>query len=117
MDWTPLTQALIGVAAAAVPVIAAKLWAWLEERIKASAVDRLGEAAKRAAGLVYNEMLASPESAEAIQSAKAAALELATEAMSVTMAETVKKLGGSREEVRRLIAGELGRMLAVKPVV
>lgn len=116
MDWSPLVQALIGLAAAAVPVIATRLWHWLEEVATASRVGRLAAAAQRAAGGVYADMLAAPDSAEAIERAKEAGLEVATALTAHTMRHTLSRLGGSEAELRTMIRGELGRMLAGKAV-
>jgi hypothetical protein len=110
--WEPLLQALIGVAAAAVPIIAAQTWRYLGERIQASAVGRLGEGAKRAAGTVAAELAASPAGALAIEAVKDAAIERATATLSATMAGTLDRLGGSRPELATMVRGELGRLLA-----
>ncbi len=114
MDWSPLIQALIAVAAAAVPVIAGKLWFWLEEKIKASAVARLGAAAERAAGQVI-ETITDPKLAPALADARQAAIDTATMAMQRTMGETIEKLGGSPKQIEAMVRGEIGKLLARQP--
>tara|TARA_R110000751_G_scaffold307640_1_gene430328 strand:- start:17076 stop:17450 length:375 start_codon:yes stop_codon:yes gene_type:complete len=114
MDWSPLLQALIGLAAAAVPVIAGKLWFWLEEKIKASAVNRLGAAAERAAGQVM-ESITDPRLAPALADARQAAIDAATMAMQRTMADTISRLGGKPSQIEAMIKGELGILLSRQP--
>lgn len=114
MDWSPLVQALIAVAAAAVPVIATKLWQWLEEKIKASAVARLGAAAERAAGQVI-ETITDPQLAPALADARRAAIDAATMAMQRTMGDTITRLGGTPSQIEAMIKGEIGKLLARQP--
>ena len=42
MEWKQMIAALTSLALAAVPVIAGKVWYLIEERIKASMIERLG---------------------------------------------------------------------------
>lgn len=111
MDWSPLVQALIGLAAAAVPVIAAKLWTFLEERTRALAVTRLGAAAERAAGTVV-EAMSDPALGPAVEAAKQAAIDAAVLAMRRTMQGTIGKLNGTPDQIRSMVVGELGKLLA-----
>ena len=112
IDWSPLLQAVIGLAAAAVPIVAAQGIRYLEERMKASAIGRLGEAAKRAAGNVAAELAGTPAGAAALSSVKDAAIERATATLAATMGGTLRRLGGSRPELAAMVSGELGRLLA-----
>ena len=113
--WEPLLSALIAVLAAAVPVLAAKAWAYLEERIKASAVDRLGQAAERAAGQVIEALDGSAAVDSAMQAAKTAAIDTATVALMRSMAQTIERLGGTPAQVEAMIRGEIGKAISRAP--
>jgi hypothetical protein len=114
MDWSPLLQALIALAAAAVPVIAGKLWFLLEERIKASTVARLGAAAERAAGQVL-EAINDPQLGPALADARQAAIDAATTAMQRTMGDAITRLGGTPSQIEAMIKGEVGKLLSRQP--
>jgi hypothetical protein len=117
MDWSPLLQAGIALATAALPVIAGKLWFWLDEKIKASALERLADAAKRGAGQVIAEMAAQPATAAAVANLQAAVVAAAAETIATSFSGTLAKLGGTRETVSRMVTGELGKLLAASPTL
>lgn len=114
MDWSPLVQAAASLVAATLSVLAVKVWAFLEERIKLSAATRLGAAAERAAGQVLNA-IDSADVGVALDDVKRVAMEQATVAMSATMKETLARLGGGPNEAAALIRGEVGKLLAKAP--
>jgi hypothetical protein len=107
-----LTTLLTAVLTAAVPILGKQLWDWLQEKMKASAQARLGEAAARTAGLIYDELVATAGGISAVEQAKQAAVATMAEQLHSTMAETVSKLGGTRADVEKVVRGELGKLLA-----
>jgi ethanolamine utilization protein EutA (predicted chaperonin) len=114
MDTAPILQAAASLIAAVITILSYKLWALLEERIKASAVERLGQAAERAAGTVI-EAVDGARTSQSLDLVKNKAMEAATTALTSTMSETLTKLGGSRRDAERMIAGEVGKLLAKSP--
>jgi class 3 adenylate cyclase len=114
LDWSPMFQALLGLLAAAVPILGGKVFVLLGELTKESRMDRLGNAAERAAGQVVDAVgnAAVTAAPAALSTIKEAAIQAASDTMAATMAETISKLGGTPDQIEAMVRGELGRMTA-----
>jgi hypothetical protein len=122
-----VTTLLVAVVTTAVPILGKKLWDWLHEKIQASAASRLAEAAKRTAGAIYVDMATTAGGLEALEAVRAAAVEAgsakvakAVEAGSATLATAlqgaVTTLRGTPADVENVVKGELGKILAQRPL-
>lgn len=102
-------------ASTAVPIVAAKVWQLINARITESQADRLANACARAAGRVAT----APEwdmtnSAADIKSLQEVLLSEATDQVMLTMKDTIEQLGGTREQIKAMIHGELGKQVGKK---
>jgi hypothetical protein len=115
MDWSPLIQALIGLAAVMVPIVGTFLSIMISEYTKDIRSSRLGRAAEQAAGQVV-EAMADPRNGgtlkDAMGAVKDVAIQQATVALSNNMARTIGKLGKTPSQLEGMIRGELGKMAA-----
>jgi len=115
--WAPLLNAFVALLTAIVPVIATQMWRMLEERIKASAVERLGAAASRAGGQVLDAMASPSLREQGPEVAKELAIRQAVENLAKTMGETVARLGGDTSKIEAMVRGEVGKLLAPQMAV
>jgi hypothetical protein len=111
MDLTPIVQATVSVAAAAVPVVAGKVFLWLEEKMKASRMNRLADAAKRGAGDILLAIGNDPATMEASAALRDRLVSTIAAKLSDSFAPTLKKQGGTVTTVEGMIRGELGKMI------
>lgn len=114
MDWTPIVQATASLLAAVLSLLGVKAWALLEEKIKGAALARLSAAVERAAGTVI-EAMSDPRLGPAVEAAKQAAIDTATLAVRNTMHTTIAKLNGNPTQIRNMVVGEVGKLLAKAP--
>jgi hypothetical protein len=108
MDWTPLVQATVSVAAAAVPVVAGKVWFWLEEKMASSRMARLAAAAQRAAGDILLAIGTNAAVSDALSTTRDQLVSTLAGKLSASFAPTLKKQGGTQATVEGMIRGELG---------
>lgn len=108
MDWTPVIEAALALAAAIISVAALALRQWLNERILASQVGRVEGAAMRAAGQVLEELARSPTAQAKLD------LLIADGAAYVarSLPDTVRRLGVNEARLAEMVRGELGKLRA-----
>ncbi len=110
MDFTPIYNAIITLIAAALPVLFGKLWSWIEEHIKASAMDRLSAAVERGAGQVADIVSSSPAVGDALNALKEQAIAAVAEQIAETMRHTLTRGGGTPDNVATMLRGEFGKL-------
>lgn len=122
MDWTPLNNALIGLAAATITAAAGTLTPFLvsllRERLEANKVGRVVAAAGRAAGTVADFLAQNPATGAALEQVKAAAWQAGLAYMAGgTTGKLVAQLGYSPDRVAEMVRAEVGKLRVQDPSV
>lgn len=119
VDLSPVIGVMASLALAAVtaaiPIVVPYLVRLLHLQNNAAMVNLVSEAAKRAAGQAYDFMVTNQGvNHGAIRNA---ALASAAAYVARSVPDTLAKLGVTPEHVQAMVAGELGKLLAVDPTV
>lgn len=116
IDLSPVVQALVALAAAAIPILATKAWTWLSSQIHSNDVSLVSNAVQRVAGEVVEQLVAMPETPQltaALDEVKERLVQQGVEAlMRVRIPDTVQKLGVTPSTLAGMVRGELGKLVA-----
>jgi hypothetical protein len=105
VQTSDLLNIILSALAAGIPVMGAKAWQLITERITMSRVERLEKAVMRQAAIIAPSVVSGATGLPPSQ------IQDATDIVYMTMHDTVEALGGNREQVGAMIRGEVAKLL------
>lgn len=118
VDLSPLIQWLIGAVSAAltaaVPILVRYFFSKMGIDRNSAFVEMVANAASRGAGIGYNWILTKAPAAAPIE-VKNEAVRIGLDYVMKSFPDYIKKLGADKDQIERMVDGELGKLLAVDP--